>query len=108
LNILFNIKKTYNLNVAMKNNNLSKIRKKLDSLDDKLLLLIKKRMVLVNQVLKKKKFKSQIIDKKRIKTILKNIKRKSKKKKIDYILTNKIWKSMINAFIDYEFRNFKN
>ncbi len=92
----------------MKNNNLSKIRKKLDSLDDKLLLLIKKRMVLVNQVLKKKKFKSQIIDKKRIKTILKNIKRKSKKKKIDYILTNKIWKSMINAFIDYEFRNFKN
>ncbi len=108
MNILFNIKKTYNLNVAMKNNNLSKIRKKLDSLDDKLLLLIKKRMVLVNQVLKKKKFKSQIIDKKRIKTILKNIKRKSKKKKIDYILTNKIWKSMINAFIDYEFRNFKN
>ena len=92
----------------MKNNNLSKIRKKLDSLDDKLLLLIKKRMVLVNQVLKKKKFKSQIIDKKRIKTILKNIKRKSKKKKIDYILTNKIWKSMINAFINYEFRNFKN
>ena len=92
----------------MKNNNLSKIRKKLDSLDDKLLLLIKKRMVLVNQVLKKKKFKSQIIDKKRIKTIKKNIKRKSKKKKIDYILTNKIWKSMINAFIDYEFRNFKN
>ena len=92
----------------MKNNNLSKIRKKLDSLDDKLLLLIKKRMVLINKVLKKKKFKSQIIDKKRIKTILKNIKRKSKKKKIDYILTNKIWKSMINAFIDYEFRNFKN
>jgi isochorismate pyruvate lyase len=92
----------------MKNNNLGNIRKKLDALDDKLLILIKKRMILVNQVLKKKKFKSQIVDKKRIKIILNNIKRKSRKKEIDHILTNKIWKSMINAFINYEYRNFKN
>ncbi len=67
MNILFNIKKTYNLNVAMKNNNLSKIRKKLDSLDDKLLLLIKKRMVLVNQVLKKKNLNPKLLIKKELK-----------------------------------------
>ena len=28
-------------------------------------------------------------------------------KEIDTKITNKIWKSMISAFIDYEFRNFK-
>tara|TARA_B100000579_G_C22197434_1_gene561356 strand:+ start:29 stop:307 length:279 start_codon:yes stop_codon:yes gene_type:complete len=91
----------------MKNIRLQKIRKKLDKLDDKFLLLIKKRTLLVNQVLLTKKFKNQIIDKKRIKMILSNIKIKSKRKKIDNKITNEIWKSMINAYIKYEFRNFK-
>tara|TARA_B000000557_G_C20457107_1_gene309738 strand:+ start:119 stop:397 length:279 start_codon:yes stop_codon:yes gene_type:complete len=91
----------------MKNSNILKIRKKLDKLDDKLLNLIKKRTYLVNQILKNKKFKKEIIDKKRIKVILKNILIKSKKKNIDPKITNKIWKSMIQSFIEYEFRNFK-
>ena len=91
----------------MKNLKLEKIRKKLDKLDDKFLLLIKKRITLVNQVLLTKKFKNQIIDKKRIKKILSNIKSKSKKRNIDRKITQEIWKSMIRAFISYEFRNFK-
>ena len=91
----------------MKNSNILKIRKKLDKLDDKLLNLIKKRTYLVNQILKNKKFKKEIIDKKRIKVILKNILIKSKNKNIDPKITNKIWKSMIQSFIEYEFRNFK-
>ena len=61
---------------------------------------------LVDKVIQNKKFKKDIVDKKRIKTILKNIYKKSKNKKIDPIITNRIWKSMIKAFIDYEFRNF--
>ena len=91
----------------MINKNILKIRKKLDKLDDKLLQLIKKRALLVNQILKSKKYKKQIIDQKRIKVILRNINYKSKKRKIDPKITNRIWKSMIKAFIDYEFRNFK-
>ena len=91
----------------MKNSNILKIRKKLDKLDNKLLNLIKKRTYLVNQILKNKKFKKEIIDKKRIKVILKNILIKSKKKNIDPMISNKIWKSMIQSFIEYEFRNFK-
>ena len=90
----------------MVNKNIIKIRKKLDILDDYLLTIIKKRVKLVNVVLKNKKFKREIIDKKRISIILKNISKKSKKRNIDPKITNKIWKSMINAFIDYEFRNF--
>jgi Chorismate mutase type II. len=58
-------------------------------------------------VLSYKQFKNQIIDKKRINIILKNIKKKSKNKKIDQKITIRIWKSMIKAFIDYEYRNFK-
>ena len=91
----------------MVNKNIIKIRKKLDKLDNKLLDILKKRLKLVDVVLRNKKFKKQIVDKKRIAVILKNIKRKSKNKKIDPKITNKIWKSMIKAFIDYEFRNFK-
>ena len=91
----------------MKNKKLLSIRKKLDKLDDKFLFLIKKRTLLVNQVLKTKTLKNQIIDKKRIKKILSNIKLKSKRKNIDAKITNEIWKSMIRAYIKYEFRNFK-
>jgi len=89
------------------NKNILKIRKELDKLDGKLLDIIKKRSKLVDLVIKNKKFKKEIIDKKRILIILKNIKKKSKKKKIDPKITDKIWRSMIKAFIEYEFRNFK-
>tara|TARA_B100000242_G_C42994948_1_gene462001 strand:- start:909 stop:1193 length:285 start_codon:yes stop_codon:yes gene_type:complete len=92
----------------MSKNNIIKIRKKLDKLDNLFLNLIKKRTLLVNQVLKNKKYKKDIIDRKRIKKILKNISTKSKAKKIDPKITEKIWSSMIKAYIDYEFRNFKN
>ena len=91
----------------MINRNILKIRKELDKLDNKLLDIIKKRSKLVDLVIKNKKFKKEIIDKKRIFIILKNIKKKSKKKKVDPKITDKIWRSMIKAFIEYEFRNFK-
>ena len=91
----------------MINKKLETLRKKLDNLDNHFLSLIKKRTLLVNQVLSTKKFKKQIVDKKRIKKILINIKSKSIKKNIDVKITNEIWKSMIRAYIKYEFRNFK-
>jgi|TARA_B110000211_G_C14050793_1_gene541126 chorismate mutase len=91
----------------MINKNILKIRRKLDILDNSFLDLIKKRSKLVDQVLKNKKFKRQIVDKKRISIILRNIDKKSRKKNIDTQITKKIWDSMIKAFIDYEFRNFK-
>ena len=53
----------------MINPKIIKIRKKLDIIDSKLLYLIKKRTNLVNQVIKLKLNKKEIIDKKRIKLI---------------------------------------
>ena len=91
----------------MVNKKILVIRKKLDKLDNKFLNLIKKRSNLVDQVLKNKKYKKDIIDRKRIRIILQNISKKSKQKKIDNVVTNKIWTAMIRAFINYEFRNFK-
>ena len=86
---------------------LNQIRIKLDKLDNDLLKLIKKRSILVNEVLKVKIYKKEIIDKTRISYILKKIKKKSIKTKIDPKITNRIWKNMIWSFIDYEKRNFK-
>ena len=86
---------------------LTKLRIKLDKLDNDLLKLIKKRSILVNEVLKVKIYKKEIIDKARITYILKKIKKKSIKTKIDPKITNRIWKNMIWSFIDYEKRNFK-
>ena len=91
----------------MKNKKINSVRIKLDNLDNKLLDLIKKRTSLVNQILKAKKFKKQIVDKKRIKVILKRIRKKSQQRKLDTKLTNRILKSMIYSYIDYEYRNFK-
>ena len=91
----------------MNKKNILKIRNKLDKLDNSLLKIIKKRTLLVDKVIKNKKFKKDIVDDKRIKVILKNIRKKSMIKKIDPKITNKIWKSMIKAYIEYEFRNFK-
>ena len=86
---------------------LKKIRKKLDKLDDSFIMLIKKRTILVKQVLKLKENKNQIIDQKRIKFILNQIRKKSLKNKIDPKITNRIWKNMIYSYIDFERRNFK-
>ena len=72
-----------------------------------MLRIIKRRSLLVDQVLKNKKYKKDIIDRKRISVILKNVSKKSKKLNIDTKITKKIWISMIRAFIDYEFRKFK-
>jgi chorismate mutase len=86
---------------------LNLLRKNLDKLDTNLLQIIKTRSNLVNEVLKLKEFKNEIVDKKRINFILKKIYTKSKKLKIDPKITKRIWKNMIWSFIDYEKRNFK-
>ena len=86
---------------------LNLLRNKLDNLDNNLLLLIKKRSILVEKVLKLKKNRNEIVDKKRINFILKKIKKKSIMKKIDTKITKRIWTNMIWSFIDYERRNFK-
>ena len=86
---------------------LSKLRKRLDKLDNSFIKLIKKRTEIVKQVLKLKQRKSEIVDKKRIRLILNQIKKKSIKNKIDPKITNRIWKNMIYSYIEYEKRNFK-
>jgi chorismate mutase len=83
------------------------LRKKLDKLDNTLLDIIRKRSNLVKEVLNLKQYKKEIIDKQRIDFILKKIQKKSKIKRIDPIITKRIWKNMIWSFIDFEKRNFK-
>ena len=91
----------------MLNPKIYKIRDKLDKLDLKLLLIIKKRAKLVNEVIKIKKNKNEIVDKQRISFILKKIKQKSIKLNIDPAITLSIWKEMIKSFIRYEYKKFK-
>jgi chorismate mutase len=86
---------------------LNQLRIKLDKLDNELFKIIKKRSLLVNEVLKVKVHKKEIIDQPRINFILNKIKKKSIQSKIDPKITNRIWKNMIWSFIDYEKRNFK-
>ena len=91
----------------LKRKKLSKIRSQLDKLDNLLINIIKKRTNLVKKVLALKEYKNQIVDQKRIRTILTNIRKKSLKNNIDPKITDKIWKNMISAYIDFENRNFK-
>ncbi len=91
----------------LKKKKLNQLRVKLDKLDNSLIKLLKTRTNLVKKVLSLKEFKNQIIDKKRINKILKNIKVKSIKNNIDPKITKRIWINMIYAYIDFERRNFK-
>ena len=91
----------------LKKKKLNIIRKKLDKLDNSLINIIKKRTSLVKDVIKLKDFKNEIVDKKRINKILKNIKKKSIQRNIDPLITKRIWKNMIYAYINFERRNFK-
>ena len=91
----------------LKKKKLNIIRKRLDTLDNSLIKLIRKRTELVKNVLKLKEYKNEIVDKKRINIILNNIKKKSVQNKIDPKITKRIWTNMIYAYIDFEKRNFK-
>ena len=86
---------------------LNKARLEIDKIDAKLLPLIVKRSKMVNMALESKTKKSQIIDQKRIKSILTKVGRAAKLKSANPILIKSIWKSMIWNFIDYEKKEFK-
>ena len=86
---------------------LNLLRIRLDKLDSQLLKIVKKRTAIIKKVLSLKKYKKEIIDKKRIKTILTKIKKESLKKNIDPKITHRIWKNMIWSYINFEKRNFK-
>ena len=84
---------------------LNLLRKKLDKVDNNLLKIIQKRTKIVKKVLSLKSYKKEIIDKKRISTILKKIRKESLKKNIDPKITQRIWKNMIWSYIDFEKKN---
>ena len=86
---------------------LKRERKKIDKIDQSIFKLIKKRTIIVKKMLTLKKYKKEIVDQKRINQILNIIKKKSIKNKIDPKITNKICKSMIWSYVDYQRRNFK-
>ena len=91
----------------MNKNKLKQARNKVDLLDQKIFNLIKKRTQIIKYMLSLKKFKKEIVDYKRNNEILKKIKNKSVKNKIDPKITQRIWKAMIGSYIDFQKRNFK-
>jgi len=86
---------------------LNLLRKELDKIDDFLLKIIQKRTEIVKKVLTLKSYKKEIIDKKRISSILNKIKKESIKRNIDPKITQRIWKNMIWSYINYEKKNFR-
>ena len=86
---------------------LNLLRKELDKIDNVLLKIIHKRTNIVKKVLTLKSYKKEIIDKKRISSILNKIKKESIKRNIDPKITQRIWKNMIWSYINYEKKNFR-
>ncbi len=95
--------------IKIKNNSIKmkEIRKKIDSVDSRILPLMVKRSELVCKALELKTKKSEIIDVKRINQIKKKVVLQSRKLGGNPKLMSKIWISMIQNFIDFERRNFK-
>ena len=91
----------------MKKNKLKLARNKVDQLDQKIFSLIKKRTQIIRYMLSLKKFKNEIVDKKRNSEILKKIRNKSIKNDIDPKITKRIWQAMIWSYVDFQRRNFR-
>jgi len=91
----------------MKKNKLKLARKKIDQLDQGIFNLLKKRTQIIRYMLSLKKFKNEIVDKKRNSEILKRIRNKSIKNGIDPKITKRIWQSMIWSYVDFQRSNFK-
>ena len=81
-------------------------RKKIDVIDNDIFNLIKKRTSVVEHMLVLKKSRKQIVDQKRNRKILKNIKEKSIRDGIDPKITLRIWRAMIGSYIDFQKKNF--
>ena len=90
----------------MDRNKLKKARKKIDQIDKKIFYLIKKRTNIVKYMLSLKQYRNQIVDRKRINEIIKNIKNKSIKNNIDPNITVRIWRSMIWSYVKFQQKNF--
>ena len=82
-------------------------RRKVDQLDKKIFNLIKKRTQIVKYMLSLKRYKNQIVDHKRINTILRNIRKKSVRNRIDPKITTRIWKAIIWSYVYFQKKNFK-
>ncbi len=91
----------------MNKNKLKVARNKIDKIDAKLFNLIVKRTQVVKHMLSLKRYKNQIVDNKRINEIIRNIKKKSLKKKIDPKIATKIWKTMIWSYVEFQRKNFR-
>lgn len=91
----------------MNKKNITNARSKIDKIDNKIFDLIKKRTEIVKYMLSQKKFKKDIVDKNRENKILKRIKLKSIKNKVDTNITNFIWKSIILSYTKYQKKNFR-
>ena len=82
-------------------------RNKIDQLDNSIFNLIKKRTKVVKHMLSLKRYKNQIVDHKRINTILRNIRKKSVRNRIDPQITTRIWKAIIWSYVYFQKKKFK-
>ena len=87
--------------------NLNEVRRSIDNVDARLVRLIAEREFYAKEAVKFKTNRSQIIDKKRINSVLSRVKKLSKKYKISNLNVEKIWKLMIQSFIILENKLFK-
>ena len=93
-----------------KNNNineLKKVRKNIDNIDNEIIKLISSRFKEIHKVTKLKDNQDQIIDHERITHILKSVQSKAKKNKIDPEIITRIWQIFIQEAIKLEYSKIK-
>lgn len=89
------------LSLIRKKTNVIKIRKNIDNIDFKILKLLSLRRKQVVKITKLKT-KKEIVDKKRIDSMLKILVYKGKILKIEPFIVLNIWRAMITSFIKFE------
>ena len=95
--------------MTKKNNmdDLKKVRKDIDNIDNKIIELIGDRFKEIHKVTKLKESKDEIIDHERITHILKSVQSKAKRNKIDPEIIVRIWQIFIQEAIKLESSKIK-
>ncbi len=88
-----------------KYSNINEVRDSIDRIDEQIINLISKRKILVVEAVRLKN-RDQIIDQERIERIIKKLNVEAQKKNLPDGLVEKLWRTMIKEFIDYEERIF--
>lgn len=86
---------------------LSEIRNQIDDIDSEIIRLLAKRSLLVSEAGKLKKSEAEVSASDRVKAVINKVRTKAESEGLDPLVAEKIYRTIIDCFINKEMREFR-